>query len=154
MRNEYSISEIGKALNRHRENRLVVFNDQNSFTTICTPEWYQLLLFFCNQPLVSFRQVYFHRRTDAHFAIYLDMPSRLFGKPVNLRQTEPRASPDILCSEERLEHMRQYRGIDANTVIAHGNQYVCARPGVWILVCVGLVEQDIPGFYDNPTTIR
>src|SRR5262249_28832614 len=82
------------------------------------------------------------------------MPARLFGEPVNLGQTEPRASADILCREERLKHMRQYRGIDANAVVADRNQYKFTRYGVCILVGVGLVEQDIPGLYDNPTTIR
>src|SRR5205809_6418068 len=107
MRDEHSVSEVGETLYRHCENRLVVLHNQDRLTTIRASQREQGSPFALNRPLGRLRQVQLDRGTDADLAVYLDMPSRLLGEPVNLRQPKPGTLAGIPGGEEWLEDMGQ-----------------------------------------------
>ena len=92
------------------------------------------------------REIEFDRRSFPYFAVYFDMPARLFRKTVDLGQTEAGTVSDVLCREERIEGLRQHlRGHPAST-IGNGDHHVLAGHHLDLTHGIAFIEIDVRGF--------
>src|SRR4051794_3177754 len=91
-------------------------------------------------------EIEFDRRSFAYFTIYFDMPARLFGETIDLRQTKAGTVSYVLCREEGIEGLRQHvRGHPAST-IGYSDHNVLAGYDLDLTHGVAFVEIDIRGF--------
>ena len=83
----------------------------------------------------------------AWLAVDLDMPARLFHKPIH--HAEPESGPLALWlrREERLKDMLDHIWRDSAAGVGHGEHHILARDNFGVTGGIGVVEKSIAGFY-------
>ena len=112
--------------NHHADEHFIINHKDFAAVRQCFLQWNTRCLGRCNFARVA-RQINGHLGPLVRSRFDSDSTTGLTGEAINHRKAEPGALLLRFGGEERLEHMADNIGVDANPVVRHADSYVIPR---------------------------